>query len=135
MSDATRRMLAVSVLCWATCLASSLSLAQSSFAVNYDVVLTVADAQYRAQSRVRVLDGATIPVEFDRFKVNLDVSSRDSDKFQALIAIHERIDGEWIELDVDAGGFGGRLGAPHRFAWDGDSMRLNIAVIISFDRQ
>lgn len=135
MSDTIRALVTVSALCLVASLGPDLSLAQTTFASNYDVILTVGDAQYRAQSRVRVADGSTIPIEFTRFRVNLNVSSIDSERFQVLLTIDERIDREWIRLDVDPEGFGGAFGAPLRFAWNGNSVRLNIAFIASIDRQ
>jgi hypothetical protein len=113
-------------------LAPTYSIAQTVFAVDYHVVLTIGDSQYVARSSVRVKDGHIIPVEFERHRVDLEVSSYKDDMFLILVTILERSNGTWAQMDdADPEGFGGRIGSFHGFDWNGDNMRLNMAITVS----
>ena len=129
-----RILVTIFVIALSLLIAPSHASAQTVFASNYDLVLTVGDTQYRATNRVQVEDGHVIPVKFHRIRVDLEVSSVGSDKFQVLITILEQIDGEWFQTDVGPEGFGGRIGAPLQFSWNGDNMRLNVAINVSRSR-
>ena len=115
--------------------APTYSMAQTVFAADYHVVLTIHDTQYIARSKVRVEDGHIIPVEFEHHRVDLEVSSYKGDMFLVSVTIFERSNGMWVQKDdADPGAFGGRIGSFHGFDWNGDDMRLNMAITVSIVR-
>ena len=118
--------------------APTYSIAETVFAADYHVVLTIDDSQYQARSRTQVKDGHIIPVEFQCHRVDLEVSSLEGDRFQIIVTIFERSNGRWVQMDVDPGGFGGRIGSHHAYVWNGDGIywnsagiRLNMAITVS----
>ncbi len=80
-------------------------------------------------------DGHIIPIQFQRYKIEMKISSLDDDRFEVIITIFEKIDRSWVQLDADPQGFGGSLGTPVEYRWNHDDIRLNIAIIVSELRQ
>ena len=97
--------------------------------VNYDVLLTVDTAEYQLQSRARVRDGHTLPVDFNRYRVTLDVHAV-GDEFSIKLNIFERIDNAWYKFNSDQPGLQGPLGIPAQYVWESGDIKLDLAIVV-----
>lgn len=94
----------------------------------YEALLTVGELQYRSRNTIRALDGQVIPIELQKYKVEIKVSSLDEEEFKVDTTIFEKSNETWVEMDVDSGGFGGRMGFLNVYDWNGEDIRLSITI-------
>jgi hypothetical protein len=111
----------------------SFSLGETVFSLEYHVVLTIGDSQYQARNTMDTADGEVVSIPLQDYRCDLTVSSYEQDKFLISIALFERIEGSWVQMDADPKGFGGRIGSFHTFDWNGDNEQLGIAMTVTRD--
>lgn len=113
------------------------SVAESAliFAMNYDAKLTVNDSVNHAQSRVKVRNGSTVPVEFQRYRVDITIAEASATEYRTSISIYEKSERKWYPVDAGSLSFIGSYGAPAVYEWSGGEISLDLAVVVSVASQ
>ena len=99
------------------------------FTSNYDVRLTVNGVLNHAQSRARVRAGHTIPVEFQRHKVNLTISPTGSGQYAVNAALFKKSASGWLPIVMDIPELRGDLGTPMSFTSEANDIKLNVVLV------
>jgi len=105
------------------------------FASNYDAILIVGESESRISSRSMVRNGNTIPIEFQRHRINITLSEIAPDEFEAEINIFERTTDGWFLINSDPLSFGGAYTTPVEYQWRLGEVYLNFAIVVSIARQ
>ena len=105
------------------------------FASNYDAILIVGDSESRISSRSMVRDGSTIPIEFQRHRINITLSEVAPGEFGAEINIFERTTDGWFLINTDPLSLGGAYTTPVEYQWRLGEIYLNLAIVVSIARQ
>lgn len=105
------------------------------FATNYDAKLTVSDSVNHAQSRVKVRNGSTVPVEFQRHRVDITIVEASATEYQASISIYEKTERKWYLINTKSLSFVGSYGAPAVYKWSVGEISLDVAIVVSIASQ
>ena len=105
------------------------------FASNYDAILIVGESESRISSRSMVRNGSTIPIEFQRHRINITLSEVAPGEFGAEINIFERTTDDWLLINTDPLSFGGVYTTPVEYQWRLGEVYLNLAIVVSIARQ
>ena len=102
---------------------------QAFLDVEYQVVLTIDEAQSELQDLDQVPDNTLISIAYPAHMVELKISMREANAFTVDTAIFEHVDEKWTRLKNDeSGGFSGALGALQTFEWKGNGVGLSVAL-------
>ena len=82
-----------------------------------------------------VRNGNTIPIEFQRHRINITLSEIAPDEFEAEINIFERTTDGWFLINSDPLSFGGAYTTPVEYQWRLGEVYLNLAIVVSIARQ
>ncbi|MDH3747700.1 MAG: hypothetical protein OER97_05795 [Gammaproteobacteria bacterium] len=105
------------------------------FATNFDLKLTVGGETSEAQNRVKVRNGSTIPIEFQRHRVDVAIAEASADEFRANLRIYEKTEGEWYLLNAASLSFVGSYGSPTAYEWNIGEISLDLAIVVSIANQ
>ena len=100
-------------------------------ATNYDAVLVVGGNESRITSRSKVRNGNTIPVQFQKHRINITLSEAAPGEFRAEINIFERTPDGWYLINDDPLKFGGTYTTPVEYQWRLGEIYLNLAIVVS----
>ena len=103
----------------------------ASFAVNYDIVLTVDGVQHQVRSRARIANGSTLAVPMSRFRVDIDFGEVSGDSFVARVSVLERDGSDWLRLLPEPAHVSGQLNAPVSFVLSTATVHLDLAVAVA----
>ena len=105
------------------------------FFCNYDVVLAIDDSVGQINSRARVRDGHTVPIEFQDYKVDVQVAGTEDDGVEFTITLFERSGDYWYEINPEPLEFAGTLGIPVQYQWGDGRVSLDVAISVSEQRR
>ena len=101
------------------------------FFCNYDVLLTTSDSVAQINSRARVRDGHTIPIEFQNHKVHIAVASPGDRRVEIAVLLFEKFEEHWYQVNPEPLTFSGTLGIPVQYQWSDGELSLDIALSVS----
>ncbi len=101
------------------------------YAANYDLILTANEATFQATSKARVRSHSAIPVDFGRFRIDMQMATLSRDKVSITLIIHERADGEWLVIETENLAFEADLVSPVEFQWRSANLGIDLALIVS----
>ena len=101
------------------------------FATNYDAILVVGESESRITSRSSVRNGSTIPIQFQKHRINITLSGAEPGEFRAEINIFERTPDGWYLINTDPLSFGGAYTTPVEYQWRLGEIYLNLAIVVS----
>lgn len=101
------------------------------FFCNYDVLLTVNDSVGQINSRARVRNGHTIPIDFQDHKIDIAVANAGDGHVELGVTLFERSGEYWYQINPEPLTFGGVLGIPVQYQWSDGDMSLDIAISVS----
>ena len=109
------------------------ALAQSTLvlASNYDAILVVGESESRITSRSKVRNGNTIPIQFQKHRINITLSEPAPGEFRAEINIFERTPDGWYLINDDPLKFEGDYMTPVEYQWRLGEVHLNLAIVVS----
>lgn len=105
------------------------------FFCNYDVVLTAEDSVGQINSRARVRDGHTVPIEFQNHRIDILVASAGDNGATFAITLFEKSAEYWYQINPEPLTFGGNLGVPVRYQWSDGDLSLDVAISVSDQRR
>ncbi len=101
------------------------------FATNYDAILVVGESESRITSRSKVRNGNTIPVQFQKHRINITLSEVAPGEFKAEVNVFERTPDGWYLINTDPLLFGGDYTTPVEYQWRLGEVYLNLAIVVS----
>ena len=104
------------------------------FFCNYDVLLTVDDSVGQINSRARVRDGHTIPIDFQDHRIDILIADAGEGRVELGITLFERSGDRWYQINPEPLKFSGELGIPVQYQWSDGSMALDVAISVSDQR-
>ena len=105
------------------------------FFCNYDVLFTVDDSVGQINSRARVRDGHTVPIEFQNHKIDILVAGGGDDRVEFAITLFEMSDKYWYQINPEPLRFSGMLGIPVQYQWSDGHLSLDVAISVSDQRR
>jgi hypothetical protein len=108
---------------------------ESVFFCNYDVLFTVDDSVGQINSRARVRDGHTVPIEFQHHKIDILVADGGNDRVDFSITLFEMSGKYWYQINPEPLRFSGMLGIPVQYQWSDGQLSLDVAISVSDQRR
>lgn len=120
-------------VCLLSVFGASVVSAQSTlvFTTNYDAVLVVGGNESRITSRSKVRNGSTIPIQFQKHRINIKLSEVAPGEFKAEVNVFERTPDGWYLINTDPLLFGGDYTTPVEYQWRLGEVYLNLAIVVS----
>ncbi len=103
----------------------------SVFFCNYDVLLTVDDSIGQINSRARVRDGHTLPIEFQEHRIDILIADAGGGRVDLGITLFEKSGGSWYQINPEPLSFGGTFGIPVQYQWSNGDLSLDVAISVS----
>ena len=101
------------------------------FFCNYDVLLSIDDTVGQINSRARVRDGHTVPINFHDHKIEIAVADGGEGRVEFAITLFERSGEHWYQINPEPLTFGGMLGVPVQYQWSDAGIVLDVAISVS----
>lgn len=101
------------------------------FASNYDAQFTVEGVLSHKQSRVKVRNGSTFPIEFQSHRIDVTLSTAADDEYEASLRLYEKTDRKWYLVNTEMIVFIGSYSAPAVYEWRIDNISLDLAIVVS----
>ena len=101
------------------------------FFCNYDVLFSVEETVGQVNSRARVRDGHTVPIEFQDYRIEISVAGGPDDSVKFAISMFEKSGQSWYLINPEPLSFGGTLGVPVEYRWSDGGIALDVAISVS----